>query len=85
MRKWKSKLKGWGFDKNSNAEEMAFIASKLQNRRAEGKDTVFMRGDKQMTNEAAENFMERRKANAENVASPAAGKELLLCCKVSSK
>ena len=81
MRKWKSKLKDWGFDKYSKAEEMAFIASKLQNRKAEGKDTVFFLGDKQITKETTENFMKRKKVNAEKIVSLAAGKELRPSCK----
>lgn len=85
MRKWKSKLKDWGFDKYSKAEEMAFIASKLQDRKTEGKDTAFLVGGRQITKEAMENFMRRKKVNAEKVGSPTASKESHPSCKNLSK
>ncbi|KAN0106844.1 hypothetical protein V8E51_009720 [Hyaloscypha variabilis] len=70
MRKWKSKLKDWGFEKYSKAEEMTFIASKMQSRTAEGKDTAFFVGGRQVTKETLENFMRRKKVDAERVRSP---------------
>jgi hypothetical protein len=67
------------------AEEMAFIASKLQNRKAEAKDTAFFVEDKQITEETIENFMKRKNVNAEKIGSPTTGKELLPSCKILSK
>jgi Clr5 domain len=41
-RKWKEKLKEWGFQKNIPASDMAILVSKSQKRlREEGKDTIF--------------------------------------------
>ena len=85
MRKLKSKLKDWGFEKYSKAEEMAFIESKLQSRKAEGKDTTFFVGGRQVTKEALENFMKRKKVDAERIGSPTTSKELHISCKVLSK
>jgi len=85
MRKWKSKLKEWGFEKYSKAEEMAFIASKLQNRKEEGKDTAFFVGGRQITKEAMENFMRRKKVDAEKIGSPTTSKELHPLYKTLSK
>jgi hypothetical protein len=74
MRKWKAKLKDWGFEKYSKAEDMAFIASKMQSRQAEGKDTDFFVGGKQIPKEKMETFMKRKKGVTENILSPTAGK-----------
>lgn len=74
MRKWKAKLKDWGFEKYSKAEDMAFITSKMQSRKAEGKDTEFKIGGRQITKEAMENFMNRKRADGENIGSPTASK-----------
>lgn len=76
MRKWKAKLKDWGFEKYSKSEDMTFITSKLQSRKAEGKDTAFYVSGRQITEEAMNNFINRKKGVAENIASPTASKEL---------
>jgi hypothetical protein len=74
VRKWKSKLKDWGFEKYSKAEEVAFFASKLQNRKAEGKGTAFFVGGRQITKESMENFLRRRKVDTEKIGSPTTSK-----------
>jgi hypothetical protein len=74
MRKWKAKLKDWEFEKYSKAEDMAFMASKMQSRQAEGKDTNFFVGGKQIPKEKMETFMKRKKGVAENILSPTTGK-----------
>jgi hypothetical protein len=83
-RKWKAKLKDWGLDKYSKADEMAFIASKSQSRKSEGKDTTFFLGDKEITNETIERLMKRTHMNAEEILSPTAGLSLLFFWKISS-
>lgn len=47
LRAWKAKMKEWGFIKHFPAEDMAFVASKYDERKAHPitpKDTVFVRG-----------------------------------------
>jgi hypothetical protein len=85
MRKWKAKLKDWGFEKYSKAEEMAFIASKLQDRKAEGKDTTFFVRGREISKEAMENFIKRKKADAEKIGLPTTSKELRPSFKTLSK
>ena len=60
-RKWKMKLKEWNFEKYVPANEMNFVVAKLLKRQAdEGRDTVFFRGETQITTDRIENFKKRK-------------------------
>jgi hypothetical protein len=54
---------------------MNFIVAKAETRKAaEGKDTIFSRGDTQITSERIENFKKRKVFTGAAVTSPIAGK-----------
>ncbi|PMD28754.1 hypothetical protein L207DRAFT_594121 [Hyaloscypha variabilis F] len=48
---------------------MAFIASKLQSRKAEDKDTAFFVGGRKIAKETLENSIKRKKVDAEKIRS----------------
>jgi hypothetical protein len=74
-RKWKSKLKEWGFDKNVPAEVMQVLVVKAQKRkREEGKETVFIRGDTEISAERMEHFKRRKTTHVVEALSPSVGK-----------
>jgi hypothetical protein len=54
-------LKDWNFEKNVPANEMGFVVSKAEKRKlVEGKDTVFFRGDTQISSDRIEHFKKRK-------------------------
>ncbi|CZR56271.1 uncharacterized protein PAC_06159 [Phialocephala subalpina] len=60
-RKWKDKLKEWGFEKNIPAKEMSFMAAKSIKRKfEEAKDTIFYRGGTLVDESKVEEFKKRR-------------------------
>ncbi|PVH83905.1 hypothetical protein DL98DRAFT_569297 [Cadophora sp. DSE1049] len=65
IRKWKSKMREWGFLKHLTAKEMAFIVAKSDQRRADStnpRDTIFVRGDIKITHNRIANFKKLKKA-----------------------
>ena len=59
-RKWKNKLKEWGYEKNIKTYDMQCIVAKGTKREREGKDTIFFHGDTQITATRIENFKKRK-------------------------
>lgn len=75
IRNWKNKLKEWKFDKNVPADEMSFTVAKTEKRKTiEGKDTVFFRGETQITSDRIEHFKKRKLGKNANPMSPIARK-----------
>jgi len=81
-RTWKKKLvEEWGFEKYVPANEMEFIVSKSEKRsREDGKETVFFRGEIQITSESERivHFKRRKLTHAAATALDSAGRYLLL-------
>jgi hypothetical protein len=81
-RKWKEKLKEWGFQKNLPASDMAILVSKREKRlRDDGKDTTFylksgLEGSDlvEVRVEKLENFKKRKIAHIIQPSSPSASK-----------
>ncbi|KAH7379809.1 hypothetical protein BKA64DRAFT_236862 [Cadophora sp. MPI-SDFR-AT-0126] len=66
IRKWKSKMREWGFVKHIPAPEMAFIALKSDQRKADAmnpKETIFVRGHIRITQNRIANFKKLNRAN----------------------
>jgi len=60
-RKWKLKLKEWGFEKYLSSTAMKILIAKAERRAlVEKKDTVFFHGKKEITPERIELFKMRR-------------------------
>jgi hypothetical protein len=60
-RKWKEKLKEWGFEKYVPAKEMNFITAVAEKRSREGgKETVFFRRGVPINSEKIEQFKRRK-------------------------
>ena len=77
-RKYKEKIKEWRFDKYVDSNEMNFIVAKGQKRRRdEGKETVFFRGQSEITSRKIESFKKRRPIDDKETMSPCAGKAQL--------
>ncbi|KAN0108734.1 hypothetical protein V8E51_008476 [Hyaloscypha variabilis] len=71
-RKWKDKLKEWGFEKNLSENDMRIVVAKVDKRKAARKEThVFLNGV-QMTVEKLENFKKRKTVRESGPASPSA-------------
>jgi len=71
-RKWKEKLKEWGFQKHLSSVSMDYIVAKAVKRvREEGKDTIFYHHDSEVPHLLIEEFKKRRMVKA---VSPNAGK-----------
>jgi hypothetical protein len=61
LRKWKLKLKEWGFEKYLSRSDMAVIAAKANKRyREESRETVFYHGETRISKERLDNFKRRR-------------------------
>ncbi|TVY33465.1 hypothetical protein LOCC1_G007635 [Lachnellula occidentalis] len=72
-RKWKDKLKEWGFDKNIPAQHMRILVAKAEKRaRDDGKETVFLHRGFQVGQEKLEHFKRRKKTQLMEAASPSA-------------
>jgi hypothetical protein len=75
-RKWKQKLKEWGFEKYVGASNRQFVLEKLISRqKREGKDTLFFHGGTQIPANKIEAF--RRRRNSDLGASSVCGNLLL--------
>jgi hypothetical protein len=73
LRKWKDKLKEWGYEKHLHKREMKFVAAKGEKRfMEEGKDTLFFHGGILITKEKIENFKRRKVVRESDPASPSA-------------
>lgn len=73
-RKWKEKLKEWGFQKNRPSREMAILVSKRDKRlRDEGKDTIFFQNGAEIRVERLESFKKRKTTKIVQPVSPSAG------------
>jgi hypothetical protein len=72
-RKWKEKLKEWGFQKNRPSREMAILISKRDKRlRDEGKDTIFFQNGAEIRGGRLENFKKRKTTKIVQPVSPSA-------------
>jgi hypothetical protein len=71
-RKWKDKLKEWGFEKHLAVPEMKVIIAKAEKRARAGKDTVFIHNGIVMPTEKIENFKRRKVVRETAPASPSA-------------
>ena len=58
-RKWKEKVKEWGFEKNVPTRDMNFIVAKAEKRKAEGKETIFYRNGTQFDESTIEQFKKK--------------------------
>ena len=73
-RKWKEKLKEWGFEKHISATDMSIIVAKAEKRvREEGKETVFFHGQSEITPQRIERFKRRKTTKAVEDMLPSAG------------
>lgn len=79
LRKWKDKLKEWNYDKYLSKDEMKFIVTKQEKRKAEGKETIFVRGGQEISSDRIEGFKRRKVNEVENDASPDAGMSVASC------
>ena len=72
-RKWKDKLKEWGYEKNLYMREMKFVAVKGDKRlMEEGKDTLFFHKGTLISKEKIENFKRRKVVKESDPDSPSA-------------
>jgi hypothetical protein len=55
-RKWKEKVKEWGFEKNVPSCDMSYMVAKSAKRKAKGKDTTFYRNGMQVDENKIEQF-----------------------------
>ncbi len=73
-RKWKDKVKEWNFDKNISARDMSIVVAKVGKRvRDEGKDTVILHREAQISRERIEQFKRRKITKDGMPVSPSAG------------
>ncbi|KAE9378380.1 hypothetical protein N431DRAFT_541859 [Stipitochalara longipes BDJ] len=71
-RKWKDKLKEWGFEKNLSESDMRIVVAKVDKRKMAGKETsVFLNGV-QMPTTKIDNFKRRKTVRESDPASPSA-------------
>jgi len=79
-RKWKEKLKEWGFQKNLPAYDMAILVLKRDKRlREDAKDTTFFQNGMEIRAEKFENFKRRKIANIIQPKALTAGRFRTLC------
>ncbi|PQE10459.1 hypothetical protein CJF30_00010430 [Rutstroemia sp. NJR-2017a BBW] len=78
-RKWKEKMKEWGFEKHISKRDMNIIVAKQQQRHMEGKDTIFMHCSNEVSAERIETFKRRKVANESLPISPSTDDTLPLC------
>jgi hypothetical protein len=71
-RKWKAKLKGWGFEKHLSENEMRIVVAKVDNRKRAGKDTAVFHNGLQLPAEKIDNFKRRKVIRESGPASPSA-------------
>ena len=70
-RKWKLKLKEWGFEKYLSTTAMKILVAKAERRAlVEKKDTVFLHGKREIATERIELFKTRKCFREGPVASP---------------
>ena len=76
-RKWKEKLKEWGFEKYLSANSMKVIVAKSDKRKLdEGKETVFYHHGAKITSARIETFKKRKATEDMDVVWSNAGKYL---------
>ena len=73
LRTWKTKVKEWGFFKNLNAQEMQIVIAKKEKRLREGKETVIMLRDQEITTQRMSAFKKRKLNNDDPTALESAG------------
>lgn len=73
-RKFKMKLKEWGYEKYLTKLDKKNMIAKAEQRSTEGKATVFYHNGVRVTNERVDNFKRRRVANEEPIPASTAGK-----------
>ena len=72
-RKWKSKLKEWGYEKHLTEMELKIVVAKAQKRKREaGKDTLFKHNGLIIPPTKLENFKRRKTVRESDPASPSA-------------
>jgi len=76
QRKWKSKLKDWGYLKKLNEDDMKIVVAKVDKRSREGKHTVVSHAGSKITIERMRNFKRRKTVKDSEAATPSAGKRL---------
>src|SRR6266487_1779846 len=70
-RKWKDKLKEWGYEKHLHKREMKIVAAKGEKRlMEEAKDTLFFHNGILIPKEKIENFKRRKAVKESDPASP---------------
>jgi hypothetical protein len=78
-RKWKTKLKEWGYEKHLSKSQMKSIVAKVEKRlRDEGKDTVIFHNGVKMPVEKLENFKRRKTVRQSEPVSLVAGMVLAI-------
>jgi hypothetical protein len=77
-RKWKMKLKEWGFNRYMRAKDMSIVIAKVEKRREEGIETEIFHGETLIHPERLETFKKRKATKVNDVESPSAGKSPLL-------
>ena len=75
-RKYKAKIKEWGFEKNIGLSDMMVISAKAAKRAREGKDTLILIGEVPMDPRRLETFKKRKVVKESMPESPSAGKSL---------
>ncbi len=76
-RKWKAKLKEWGFEKHLSEGDMKIVVAKMDKRRREtGKDTMVFHNGVQVPAEKITNFKRRKVVRESDPASPGACRSL---------
>ncbi|PQE32581.1 hypothetical protein CJF32_00004116 [Rutstroemia sp. NJR-2017a WRK4] len=73
-RKWKEKMKEWGFEKHISKRDMNIIVAKQRQRQNEGKDTIFMHYSNEISAERIERFKRRKVAHESLPISPSTGR-----------
>jgi hypothetical protein len=68
-RKWKEKVKEWGFEKNVPSCDMSYMVAKSAKRKAKGKDTTFYRNGMQVDENKIEQFKKRRMTASNDISS----------------
>jgi hypothetical protein len=73
-RKWKAKLKDWGFDKHLSERDMKFVVAKAEKRSMEeGKETEFFHNGSLISNTKIGNCKRRKTFRVSETVSPSVG------------
>jgi hypothetical protein len=71
-RKWKEKIKEWGYSKKLSEDDMKVVVAKVAHRSRQGKRTVVSHAGSTIAKERLRNFVRRKTVKSSQAMSPSA-------------